>query len=225
MNKKIFTLHFLLFSLFCTFCAYGQNDALSQKIIDDMAAKFKTYPSVSISFSAMVTQLQDNSETAQEGKLWVKGNKYKLEIPDFVIYFDGSKIYQYFPEAKEVNISQPDPDENDEDFQLMNPQTWFNLSSKSFKSKLVRESTQDSRKVYEIDLYPIEVKTSKYSRIHIMVEKSALQLVHLKASLKDGTQYAVSLKPYDILQTALRDSFFTFNHLEHPNVEVIDLTF
>lgn len=223
-TKKIFTLH-LFFTFFCILCVYGQNDTLSQKIIDDMAAKFKTYPSVSISFSVTVTQLQDNPETVQDGKLWVKGNRYKLEIPDFVIYFDGSKIYQYFPEAKEVNISPPDPDENVEDFQLMNPQTWFNLSSKSFKSKLVRESVQNGRKAYEIDLYPIEVKTARYSHIHIMIEKSALQLVYLKAFLKDGVQYAVSFKPFDVFQTALRDSYFTFNHLEHPNVEVIDLTF
>lgn len=226
MSKKIFILYFSFFSLFFMLCAYGQNDALSQKIIDDMVAKFKTYPSVSISFSATVTRLQDNSEPALDGTLWVKSNKYKLEIPGNVIYFDGSKIYQYLPEVQEVNVSKPDPDEDDEDFQLMNPQTWFNLSSKNFKSKLVKESTQNSRKVYEIDLYPIQVKITKYSRIRMMVEKSTLQLVYLKAILKDvdGTQYAVSFKPYDIFQTALRDSFFTFNYLEHPNVDVIDLT-
>ena len=225
MSKKYFTLHFSLIIFLFLMCAYGQDDARSQKIIDDMVAKFKTYPSVSISFSAIVTQLQDKSEMAQEGKLWLKGNKYKLEIPNNVFYFDGAKIYLYLPEVNEVNITKPDPDENDEDLQLMNPQIWFHLSSKNFKSVLIKESTQNGRRVYEIDLYPIQLKTTKYSRIRTMIEKSTLQLVYLNAFLKDGTQYAVSLKPYDILQTALRDSFFTFNRLEHPNVEVIDLTF
>jgi outer membrane lipoprotein-sorting protein len=226
MSQALFTLHSSVFALFFLFAAYGQDDTRSQKIVDDMTAKFKSYPSVSLSFSVTVTQMQDKSEMKQEGKMWIKGSsKYKVEMPDYTIYFDGAKIYQYLPEAREVTVNKPDPDENDEDFQLLNPQTYFNLSSKSFKSKLVKESTQNNRKVYEIDLYPIQMKTAKFSRIRIMVEKTTLQLVHLKAFLKDGSQYALSFKPYETLQTALRDSFFTFNSMEHPDVEVIDLTF
>ena len=223
MSKKIFSLYF--FSFLLLICSYGQDDAQSQKIINDMTAKFKSYPSVAISFSVNITQLQDKSESEQEGKIWLKNDKYKLEVPDFTIFFDGSKIYQYLPEVGEVNITKPDPDEKDENFQLLNPQTYFNISSKSFKSKLVKESTTDNRKVYEIDLYPVQLKTTQYSRIRLMVEKSTYQLVHLKAFMKDGTQYSLLFKPYDVLQTALRDSFFKFNTLENPNVEVIDLTF
>jgi outer membrane lipoprotein-sorting protein len=227
MSKKIFILHSLLFIFFFLFAAYSQDDTRSQKIIDDMAARFKSYQSVFLSFTATVIQWQDKPETEQEGKIWVKGSKYKLEVPDQTIYCDGSKIYQYLPDAGEVNITPADhpAESDDEDLQLLNPQTYFNLSSKSFKSKLVKESTRNNRKVYEIDLYPIQIKTTRYSRIHIMVEKSTLQLVHLRAYLKDGNQYALAFKPYDILPAALRDSFFTFNSIDHPDVEVIDLTF
>jgi len=226
MSKKLFILHSTFFTLLFLFCAYGQqNDPRSQKIIDDMAAKFKTYPSVSLSFSATITQLQDNSETEMEGKIWVKSTKYKLEIPEYVIYYDGSKIYQYLPEVNEVNILKPDPDETNEEFQLLNPLTYFNLSSKSFKSNFVKESVQNKRNVYEIDLYPIQLKTTNFSRIRVMVEKTTLQLVYLKAFMKDGTHYELSFKPYQTPQPALRDSFFTFNIPEHPKVEVIDLTY
>ena len=188
-----------------------------------MTAKFKTYPSVSLTFSAIITKLQDKSETALEGKIWVKSNKYKLEIPEYVFYFDGSKHYQYQPEVNEVYITPPDPDENNEDFQLFNPLSYFNLSSKSFKSNFVKESVHDKRNVYEIDLYPVHLKTTQYSRIRIMVEKTTLQMVYLKAFLNDGTNCELTFKPYQ--QPTLRDSFFTFNKLEHPKVEVIDLTF
>jgi len=190
-----------------------------------MTAKFKTYPSVSLSFSAVTTHWQDQPETEQAGKLWLKNNKYKLELSDFVIFFDGSKIYQYLPEVKEVNVTKPDLDEDDENFQLLNPQSYFNLSSKSFKSNLVKENTLNNRRVYEIDLYPINIKTTNFSRIRVMIEKSTLQLVYLMAIMTDGTQYALSFKPYEILPTALRDSFFSFNKSEHPGVEMIDLTF
>ena len=211
--------------LFFSFNAFAQNDPRSKKIIDDMTAKFKTYPSLSFNFSVHRLQLQDNSETEQEGKIWVKNDKYKLELPDFVIYFDGSKIYQYLPGVNEVNISHPDPYEIDEDFQLLNPQTYFNISSTSFKSDFVKETRHNNRIVNEINLYPIDFSGSKYIRIRMMVEKTTLQLVNLKAIMKDGTHYTLSFKPYTIEKTALRDSFFVFNKSEHPNVEVIDLTF
>jgi len=224
MSKKLFILHSSLFTLLFLFCAYGQqDDPRSQKIIDDVAAKFKTYPSVSLDFSAIITQLQDNSETEFTGKIWLKSNKFKLEIPEYVIYYnDGSKIYQYLPGVNEVNITKPDPNDDNEEFQLLNPQTYFNLSSKSFKSNLVKESVQNKRNVYEIDLYPIQLKTTNFSRIRVLVEKTTLQLVYLKTFMKDGTHYELSFKPYQIHQPALRDSFFTFNMLEHPKVEVIE---
>ena len=203
---------------------YGQEDTKAQKILDDLTLKFKSYPSVSIDFSATVSQLQGKDESTSEGKLWVKGSKYKLEIQDQVIFFDGKRIYQYMPEVKEVNVSEPDMDSDNEDLQLLNPQTFFNLSSKSFKSKLVKEDTYDKRKVYEIDLYPIQVKTTRYSRIRMMIERETLQIVFIKAFFKDGAQYSISFKPYNIL-SSLPDSYFTFNRVLYPDVEVIDLSF
>jgi outer membrane lipoprotein-sorting protein len=98
-----------LFTLLFLVGVYAQvDDPRSKKIIDDMAAKFKTYPSVALNFSLTVTQLQVQSEIEQEGKIWVKNNMYKFEIPDQVIFFDGTKIYQYLPEFKEVNVTKPE---------------------------------------------------------------------------------------------------------------------
>jgi outer membrane lipoprotein-sorting protein len=223
MTKKVFIFQFFLFGFLSLCGAYGQEDARSKKIIDDMAARFKTYPTVSVAFSVNVTK--DQSETEQEGKIWLKNNQYKLEIPGNVFYYDGSKIYQYLPDVKEVNITKPDSDADSEDFQLLNPQAWFNISSKSFKSKWIKESQQNNRRVDEIDLYPIHIKTAQFSRIRIMVEKTTLQLVYLKAFMNDGSHYALTFKPYEIHRTALPDSFFTFNVQQHPGVEVNDLTF
>lgn len=219
---KLKNIVILLF--YSAFVAYGQDDTRAQKIVDEATAKFKTYPSVSIDFSATVTQLQDKSESACRGKIWMKGMKYKLEIPDYIIYFDGAKIYQYMPNVKEVNVVKPDTNNEDEDLQMLNPQAFFNLSSSQFKSNLVRETSQNNRKVYEIDLYPVQLQKSRYSRIRLQIEKETLQIAYLKAFFRDGAQYALSFSPYTTLKS-LPDSDFTFNKTEHNDVEIIDLTF
>ena len=226
MTRKNF-ITFLYFIFLSGISGFSQeDDPRSKKIIDDMTAKFNSFPSVSLNFSITVENSQTGSETEQDGKIWVNSNKYKLEVPDFLIFFDGSKIYQFLPPPiNEVIITKPDENAEDEDFQLMNPQTYFNLSSKAFKSNLVRESSRNGRSVYEIDLYPIQFSTTKYSRIRVMVEKSTLQLVYMKAFMKNGIHYSLTFKPYTILNTPLRDSFFVFNKNEHPRVEVIDLTY
>ncbi|MDR2037815.1 MAG: outer membrane lipoprotein carrier protein LolA [Bacteroidales bacterium] len=214
------------FLLICSvFSLYGQTDARSQKIMDEVVDKFKSYAGVQVDFSLTITNLQDNSEEEQKGKIWLKNEKYKLELPDNILFFDGTKLYQYYPDVNEVNINQPDLEEvnDDEDIQLLHPQTIFNLSSKKFKSNLVKESTQYNRPVYEIDLYPVQLKTTKYSRIRLYIERNKLQIVYLKAFLKDGTQYTITFSPYNVTN-ALPDTFFTFDKSKHPGVEIIDLT-
>ncbi|GHT78843.1 hypothetical protein FACS189464_2960 [Bacteroidia bacterium] len=220
MYKLLITL------LFPLVYAQGQSDnSRSQQILDDMVAKFKSFPTVQLDFSAKVTQLQDKSEMKEEGKIWLKGNKYKLELlPSSILYFNGVKLFQYMPEVKEVNVTQPDMEQDNEDFQLLNPQSFLNLSSANFKSNLAKESTQFNRKVYEIDLYPVKLKTTKYSRIRLYVEKTSLQIVYLKAVMKDGARYELTFEPYNV-QKSLPDKFFEFQPSQHPDVEVIDLTF
>ena len=239
MSKKQLFLSVLAFFVFCLHfaqhtCAYGQNnDPRAQKIIDDMAARFKTFPSVSIDFSITITSIHNNSESVQNGKIWIKGEKYKLEIPDYVIYFDGAKVYQYLTAVNEVVITKPDPYDDDEGIQLLNPQTYFNLSSRNFLSNFLRESVytcasrsaSNNRSVSEIDLYPILLETSRFSRIRIKIERTTSQLVFMRAFMINGVQYTLNFMPYSVHQTALRDSFFVFNEKEHPDVEVIDLTF
>ncbi|MDR0386219.1 MAG: outer membrane lipoprotein carrier protein LolA [Prevotellaceae bacterium] len=205
-------------------CAYGQEDSRSQKILHDLSEKFKTYPGVEIKFSVAAKQFYSDSESTYTGSIWLKGNMYKFVTEDYIIYFDGSKIYQYMPEVNEVNVALPETGTENEDFQLMNPQTFFTFSSKNFKSNLVKESTQNGRKVYEIDLYPVQIKDSQYSRVKLYIENSSLQIAGLNAFMKDGTQYRLSFEKYKVLQT-LSDSFFKFNAKEYPGVEIIDLTF
>jgi outer membrane lipoprotein-sorting protein len=190
-----------------------------------MITKLKAYPSVQLNFSAKVIRMQEHSETSENGKIWLKNNKYKLELlPEHILYFNGVKLYQYMPEVQEVNVTQPDMDGENETFRIFNPASFFRLTSDNFKSHLVKESDQYNRKVYEIDLYPVRLKTTGYSRIRLFVERESLQLVYLKAYMKDGVQYVLTFEPYHVLKS-LPDTFFEFPVHLHPEAEIIDLTF
>jgi len=227
MLKKLFIFHCSLFFALSTLSSYGQgqqSSARAQEIVNSMTARIKTFPSVSLNFTLNIIQLQEDTETEQEGRMWLQNNMFKLETPDYVVFFDGTNFFQYMPEFREAYKMPHDPASNNEDFQLLNPMTYFNISPNNFRTFLLRESTQNSRSVYEIDLIPVDVFGTSYSRIHLMVERSTMQLAYLKVFMKDGMHIALTFKPYSII-SALSNSFFTFNPAEHPNVELIDLSF
>jgi len=52
-------------------------------------------------------------ETFAEGKgtIWIKGFKYRIEVDEYIVLFDGEKLYSQNTETEEVYISIPDPDQ------------------------------------------------------------------------------------------------------------------
>ena len=43
----------------------------------------------------------ENIHEMHEGKAWMKGNLYKLNVMDVENYYDGKNIYTYMPEVNE----------------------------------------------------------------------------------------------------------------------------
>lgn len=206
---------------------FAQSDQKSEKILAELSARFKAYNSLTIKFNTTITNLQSNTNSTSKATLHLKQEKYKLILPDMEIMFDGKKLYNYLSDVDEVTISIPEDAEGGElsDFQLLNPKTFYNLSSTHFKSNFVKEEPYNNRQGVTIDLYPKNIKSSHYSRIRLHIEKNTLQLIHLKAFMKSGIHYDLDFEKYVIPNPTLSDTIFTFNKKEHPTTEIIDLTF
>ena len=101
-------MHYIITLLsFIAFClpTLGQNEA--KTILDKSAAKIKALPAVEIQFTLTMENKAENINEEHEGKAWMKGNLYKLNVMDVENYYDGTNIYTYMPEVQEVNIKNP----------------------------------------------------------------------------------------------------------------------
>ena len=93
-------------------------DAKAKAILDEVAAKTKTYTSIKAEFTNVAEKQVSNTESkvtdTQSGLLTLKGEKFKLEIKGQIIFCDGKTQWTYIKESNEVQINNaPDPKATD----------------------------------------------------------------------------------------------------------------
>ncbi len=197
--------------------SFAQNAEKAKEILDKVSEKTKSYSTISADFTFSMENLQEEISETNEGTILIKGDKYKVSLMGVDTYFDGSVIYTHLVEAEEVNISEPDP----EDEETLNPATIFTIYEKGFKYKYVGEGNENGKDFYEIDLYP-ENRDKPYSRIKLRILKDDLTLYTLRQVGKDGNIYTVVVESMKT-NIPLDDSTFIFDTNANPDVDVIDM--
>lgn len=203
------TLLFIMLAFF----ALAQSDSKAKTLLDKAANQFKSYPAVEIEFTLTMENPTENIQESHEGKAWMKGNKYKLNLMDVENYYDGKVIYTYMPEVQEVNIKNP----NEEEEVFLNPTTLFDIHNQGFTQKLI----QTDNGIAYIELHPIEEK--KIDKIGIWVNVATATIQKVTSFGKDGNHITVHIKKIKSLDPVPTDSFFSFDKNAHPEVEVIDM--
>ncbi|MDP4186671.1 MAG: outer membrane lipoprotein carrier protein LolA [Bacteroidota bacterium] len=217
MMKFWINLLILSFSL----SAFGQHDPKAKEILSRFSAKSKSYSAIKADFSISNINLQNKKKSHQQGSIILKGNKYKLNLMGSEVISDGRTVWNYLPESNEVNISKAGS-QKDESV-LNNPSRLFRIYDKEYKYKFLREFTEGGKVLYEIDLFPFDLKKS-YSRVRLQIEKESLELHSAKVFLKDGNQTTISISKF-VPDFKVSSTDFTFDKKKHPKVEVNDMRF
>lgn len=203
----------LLFFLL-TVTVVAQNDPKAKEILDKASAKFKAYAAAEVDFTLSMENPGENINESHKGKAWMKGNMYKLCLMDVENYFDGKNIYTYMPEVQEVNIKNP----NDDEEEFLNPTTLFDIHNKGFSQKLVSNANGTAY----IELLPTDNKRN-FTKIGIWTKTADSSIQKVTSFGKDGNNVTITLHSIKALSPAPANSFFQFEAGKHPEVEVIDM--
>lgn len=213
--KKIFI---ALCSLLVLSANSQEQDPKAKAILDDLSKTTKSYKTITSDFVLTMFNKDKKQIEKQVGKVVVKGQMFKLDIPGNNIVCDGKTIWNYNKDAKEVTIKTFDPANNDQ----LNPSKIFTIYESGFKYKYVAEEKVGTVVCHAIDLYPtVDQQKKKYHTIKIYIDKTKKQVVQMKVLNKDGG-YSVydikGLKP----NLAIPDATFTFDTKPFKPDQIID---
>jgi outer membrane lipoprotein-sorting protein len=211
---------FLLVLIFAsTFTAVSQKDAKARVLLEQSEKAFKNSGAMSAYFTINIKDAGSKDTHSFDGTIFIKGEKFKIDAPDYDIYFDGKTQWVYNEQSNEVNIIEPE----ENDVQTLNPSMIYEIYKKNCDYKLSGEKTDNKmRKVKEIILTP---KSKKQDLLELTVqlnEKDSMP-VFIHAKFKNNKlENVIYINKYEINQN-LSDSVFVFDETKFSDVEIIDL--
>jgi len=211
--KKIIT----LFLLILTYNSLmGQYDPKALEILESMSKKYKVMTAFEANFSYTWTNKIDDIHEEFKGKIVVKGDKYRLLLPEQEISNDGTTVWTYLPEAMEVNIDNSDKTSDD-----YNPYKFYDIYKKGFKYLYLEDKLVDKILCEVVDLVP-EKKDAQFYKIRMLIAKKDKSVQSWIMFDRSGNEYSYKITKFNP-SVKVDNNYFVFNTKLYPNVEVIDL--
>lgn len=211
----------LLYILICasTLNVFAQDqDPKAKTILDELSKTTKAYKTISADYIFTIFNKDKKQLEKQTGKVQVKGQKFKLEIPGNSIVCDGKTIWNHNKDAAEVTIKNFEAN-NDEQ---LNPSKIFTLYETGYKYKFDKEEKIGVVLCNVIDLYPtIKPEKKKFHTIKIYIDKAKKQVVQLKMLMKDGGSQLYEIKTFKP-NLELADALFVFDTKAFKPDQIID---
>ena len=208
-----YILTFMILAL-CGTLASAQTDEKAKAILDKTVGQIKSYPAVEIVFDLSMINKEENIQETHHGKAYMKDNMYRVDVMDVINYFDGEVIYTYMPDQEEVNIKNPDENENE----MLNPSILFDIHNQKFTQKLVDEK---DGKAY-IELTPKQAH-KQITKIGVWVNTKTNMVEKVTSFGKDGNDVVITIKSLKQPEKELDVNFFRFDKEAHPEVDIVDL--
>lgn len=202
--------------LFLVKISFAQYDPKALEILEAMGEKYKTLQAYEANFSYTLTNDVENIKEEFKGKLTVKGEKYRISLPEQEVINNGVTVWTYLPEVKEVNIDNYDQNSGD-----INPLKIYEIYQDGFKYLYIQDRTDNGVVCEEVDLVP-EKKDAQYFKIKLLIKKRDKVIQSLTMFDKGGNRYKYTITRF-VPNPNIPDSYFAFDTSKHPDVDVIDL--
>jgi outer membrane lipoprotein-sorting protein len=155
-----------------------------------------------------------------KGKIWVKGNKYRVELADQIVVSNGATIWNYVPSIQEVQIYKEKPLSADRELTSFSPIELLHLYKQGFIPIAFQATMINQKKCAVVELVAKE-KKSDIKHINLVVDQATHQIKSMQVLEKDNTLHNFNIVSLAI-QPKLQDAYFEFQMPAEP-VEIVDL--
>jgi outer membrane lipoprotein-sorting protein len=190
------------------------QDQLAKNVLDRLSATTQSYKNMRVSFDFIFENKNQKINEKQKGILVLQDNMFRLEMDEQIIINNGENQWIYLTDMNEVQIMEHDPEE-----QLMSPKKLFTIyEQEGYKYSYVGAKSVKGKRLQIIDLFP--EKSGAFMKVILEVDDAKNQLQKITILDKNGGRYTylvTSFKSNTFVES------FTFNSINYPGIEVIDL--
>jgi len=189
--------------------SFAQDDAKAKKLLDEVSTKMTSYKTVYVEFKNTLENLEENIQQETKGTASLKGEKYVVNFLGTTTIFDGNKNYLIIPEDEEVNISNPD--ENEE----ITPAKFFSFYKEGYTYKWDILQNVQGRKIQFVKLIPI-ASNSELKYVLLGIDSKTKHIYKMIQTGKNGTNYKLTITKFKT-NTELPNKMFEFNRTKYEN--------
>ncbi|PCJ80077.1 MAG: hypothetical protein COA49_09995 [Bacteroidetes bacterium] len=208
------TLFFVLLSISLGFNGYSQNP---EELLSKLSERAKTFENIEATYSSKIVDLKNNFEETISGKIYIEGDKFNLNLGEFIIISDGITVWTYETETNDCYIDDADMliEEG------MDPSRIFTIWEDEFKSEWKGREMVGDRDCVQINLYPIDGEDKPYHTLKMYIDDVNLEIVRLVVKGREGTDTDYIIESFKTGVT-LPKSSFSFDKASFPGASMID---
>jgi outer membrane lipoprotein-sorting protein len=196
------------------------TEALTQRNADDLLKrvvdKTNAYKTLEVDFTyTMLNELAGIKEVNQ-GKVFIKGDAYKLDIAGQKVISDGETVWTYLEDSQEVMISLADDGED-----AITPGKLLTSYYTDYKASFVNVKENTDKGLKTIELKPVTGKM--FNKMHLAVDETKLQIAHFSIFDNNGNVFVYHISKM-VPNVTLTAGTFAFNPEDYPDLEdIIDM--
>ena len=193
----------------------AQKDKDAGALLKAVINKISEYKNFEADLSYTMVNKEMDINEEKNGKIYVEGDKYRIEMPGQIIISDGKTLWTYLEDSQEVMISNME--DND---QSISPTKILTSYNKDYKAKFGSDPKYKKGSLKLI--YLKSDKNPNFEKMSVVVDADKLELKSFSVYDKNGNVFTyniLNLKP----NVDLPEDTFTFDPKKYPDVEVVDM--
>lgn len=174
------------------------------ELLNTVSSKVKAYDNIVIEFEYTLDNETANIHQETRGKVFLKGDKYRLDLMGTTRLFDGEKIYTIIREDEEINISTFV--EGNENAFSLSKMLLFYENGYQYEMDIVQNV--HGRVIQYVKLTPTS-NDADIKQILLGIDKQTKHIYNLIQERKDGAKMTVKMTSFKTNQP-LSETLFVF---------------
>ena len=184
-------------------------------LLSQLSDKAQTYKAYEIAYTSTLVDLKNDFELTQDGNVQIEGDRFHLNLGDYIIYCDGETVWTFEPEMNECYIDDTETMKEEG----MDPSKSFTIWEADFRREWMGRAEVVGRDCAHINLYAGTDKP--FHTLQLFLDDKALEVVQIVMKGREGSDVTYTIKTFSTTLEVI-PGMCTFPGDKHPGVALID---